>query len=830
VNPLAVSELVDVVGGELDAAPAAGGALVDAVSIHSRRVVPGAAFFALAPDAADAQRHAVEAAANGATIVIVGPDVVSPAPGFPMVRVDEPLRALQRLAAWWRRQLRADVVAVVGSVGKTITKDCLVHILGRTGSVFGTPGSYNSQLGVALALLACPPDADVAVIEAAVSDPGEMARHLEMIDPHHVILTSVGSRWRSHFADRTAQIDELLTIVGPSSARGWVLLGEPDGELVLAARRRGAEVHTQHGSALLPTFSSTVHVDGDTDVDVSFPSGAAGGVRLGTPSDEIVADIEIAISAAHLLGAAPADVLAAVDGYSPVATRVEIWRSPSGVTIVRDVATPDPIVIASGVRTARRLAAGNGRTKVVLGEAAGWDVDAAERLGEALDIEQVDEVLGLRSPQHEATAAALLASRGRTTMTLFDAWDELRAHLLAHLEPGDVCLVQSESSRPLGDLASRLIEAMAPTRLYIDLSAMEENVLSFRRVLGAGVRILAMVKAVGYGTDAVSIGLALQEAGVTHLGVANVDEGIALRKAGINMPVVVFLGNADELEKMLVHRLTPVVYSPEMLEAVRAAAPTRSEPIRIHLEVDSGMHRTGLEPAAAVKALRDLAAHPGVSIEGLMTHLACADDPAEDAFTQGQLDRFDEVLRVAGELGLRVLRHAAATAGALRFPAARYDMVRIGLGLYGLQPSAATARELDLAPVASLVSRVIQVHELIGGERVGYGGTFTAPPGGARIGVVPVGYADGVPRSFSNVGHVVIAGVACPIAGTISMDSMTVDLSASPDAMVGSDVLIYGRQGDRTVPLEAAAAAVDTIAYEVMTRVGPRVQRILTRH
>jgi alanine racemase len=157
-------------------------------------------------------------------------------------------------------------------------------------------------------------------------------------------------------------------------------------------------------------------------------------------------------------------------------------------------------------------------------------------------------------------------------------------------------------------------------------------------------------------------------------------------------------------------------------------------------------------------------------------------------------------------------------------------MVRIGLGLYGLQPSDATARALELAPVTSLVSRVIQVHELAAGERVGYGGTFTAPAGGARIGVVPVGYADGVPRAFSNVGHVVVGGVRCPMVGTISMDSMTVDLSHSPDAGVGSDVLLYGRQGERREPLEAAAAAVDTIAYEVMTRVGPRVQRILTRH
>jgi alanine racemase len=157
-------------------------------------------------------------------------------------------------------------------------------------------------------------------------------------------------------------------------------------------------------------------------------------------------------------------------------------------------------------------------------------------------------------------------------------------------------------------------------------------------------------------------------------------------------------------------------------------------------------------------------------------------------------------------------------------------MVRLGLGLYGLHPSDATAKELELTPAIGLVSRLVQVIDVPAGERVGYGGTYVAPPGGGRVGVVPAGYHDCVPRSFSNFGHVVIAGVRCPIIGRVSMDSMTVDVSGCAEASVGSDVLIYGRHGDWSIPLEEVAAAIGTIAYEVMARVGPRVQRIFTRH
>lgn len=214
-----------------------------------------------------------------------------------------------------------------------------------------------------------------------------------------------------------------------------------------------------------------------------------------------------------------------------------------------------------------------------------------------------------------------------------------------------------------------------------------------------------------------------------------------------------------------------------------------------------------------------------------MTHFACADDPAEDEFTRAQLATFERVLDIARELGLRdLIRHAAATAATIRLPETHFDMVRIGIGLYGMQPSEATRARAELLPAFGLVSRIVEVLDLKEGERIGYGGTYRVPAGGARVGVVPAGYNDGVPRNFSNVGHVMVAGVRCPILGTVSMDSMTIDLSKCESAEVGSDVLILGRYGDWLVAPEGLAESVGTISYELMVRVGHRVQRIFTRH
>jgi alanine racemase len=841
MEPLPLVELAAILAGEVIEPPdgRAEDVTVRHVATHSARIRTGAAFFALPGGRADGHDFVAAAAANGAVTAVVATTQVARlrAAPIPLVAVDDPLRALQRLAAWWRATLRTTFVAVTGSNGKTITKDCLVHLLSSVGPVYGTPGSYNSQLGVPLAVLECPREATVAVIEVAVSDPGEMAHVVDVVRPDHVVLTNVGTRWRYRFRDRAAQIDELLGIARDLPARGWVLLGQADDDLVAAARRVAGRVVVQQHDDGAPRSDRVSRAPGVAELHVHVGDGPPVVARVQTLSDEILGDVELAISAAALLGVGPADLQAALEHYVPTATRMEIWRSPGGVVLVRDVATPDPMAVASALRAARRLVAGDGRLYVLLAPpATPWTAEVAGDLARTLVGERADHVVGLGGPDLDEVARAAHAL-GAAAVRRFDSMDELRRQLVEELREGDVCLVQSPPGRTIDTVSGSLIEAMAPTRLYLDLSAMEENVTTFRRLVGPSVRLMAMVKALAYGTDAVAVSLGLHDSGIDHLGVAAVDEGIALRRAGVQLPILVMLGTGDEVGKMVRHRLTPLVYSDAMVTAVQAHAKERGEPFAVHVEVDSGMHRAGLPWArdrsgsrTAAEALDELVDGGLVVVEGLMTHLSSADDPARDAVTREQLRRFDDVVRHARSLGLRPLLHAAATAGATRFPAARYDMVRIGLGLFGVHPSGATAEQITLTPVLSLVSRIVHVIDVPAGEGVGYGGTYVAPPGGGRVGVVPAGYHDGVPRAASNRGSVLVAGRRCAIVGNVSMDSMTVDISACPEATVGSDVLIFGRRDDARVPLEDVAEAVGTIPYEVMARVGPRVQRIFTRH
>jgi Alr-MurF fusion protein len=835
MDPLAASTFREIIRGSTVGENGSSGPEITHVSTHSRRVRRGSAFFAIDGQRARGHSFAGEALENGAAAIVtsIGGASSELADQGHVIEVEDALEALQRLAAWWRRQIAGQIVAVVGSNGKTITKDALAHLLSGTRRVYASPGSYNSKLGVPLALLDCPRECDVAIFELAFNAVGEMATLEQIVAPDHVVMTNLGARWRSRFDDRDHQAREMLASCANLSADGWLLLGERDERIAaIAAGTSPGRLLTRGEIGTLPAFVESRYANDGLVVDASFPDGTSGTLSVRTPSEEILADIELAMGAAWLLGADASSLRAAANDYKPTSTRMEIWRSPSGVTLIRDVATPDPIAVGAGIRAAKRIAGTQGRTVVVLADSLELvDERAVEQLAQVLSAERVDEVYAPAGPLPDALRVATQALENPVPVQLLASTEELRSKLLEKLGVGDVALVQSPRSTQIEDLSTQLIGSMAPTRLYLDLSAIEENLSTFRRLVGPSVRVMAMVKALAYGTDSLNVPACLEASGIDFLGVSNADEGTALRHFGIACPILVMLSTGRDLDAMLEHRLTPVVYSQEMLEAVSSIEPPNGQRLSVHVKIDSGMHRTGFSPQQARDVLTRLRDSEHVRVEGIMTHFACADDPAEDGFTHAQLAAFQSVLDMARELGLHnLIRHAAATAATMRLPETHFDMVRIGIGLYGMQPSEATRAHADLQPAFGLVSRIVEVLDLEEGDRIGYGGTYRVPAGGARAGVVPAGYNDGVPRNFSNVGHVIVAGARCPILGTVSMDSMTVDLSGCRDARVGSDVLILGRYGDWEVAPEALAESVGTISYELMVRVGHRVQRIFTRH
>jgi alanine racemase len=833
VDAVSIADLADIVGGRVTGwTPQA--ELVRHVTAHSQHIMQGSVFFALPGTRTDGHEFAREALTNGAVGVVLAENQGQAHDyGGPVVQVRNPLEALQRLARWWRSQLSATVVAVVGSSGKTVTKDALVQILGADRRVFGTPGSFNSKLGVPLALLDCPADCEVAIIEAAATEPGEMSLLQDIIRPDHVVFTNLGTRHGSNFPGPEAHVRELLSITG-AGADGWLVVGDPQPVVRAVAEDLAVRSYYRGDSAVMPAFTILESDPRSTLALVSFPGAADGHVVIQTPFEEILMDVEVALAASWLLGVEPSTALQALTDYVPTETRMEVWQSPEGWTVVRDVATTDAVTLGTALQVSRRLARQSSRFSVVLSDPLGsCKTESVRALGRTLGNSKVDSLWALECDSHREIGKTLTAMGSDVEVRYFASLEAMRPAFRDNLGNDDVVLIESPRERSLADVTSILIEPLAPTRLYIDRAALESNVIAFRRLIGPQVQLLAMVKGLAYGTSAIHVSRSLQAAGVDQLGVATVDEGIALRRAEVSLPILVTLATSTEMDKVIRNDLTPQIYTSSMLDSVifHARLNTRRQPVKVHLEVETGMHRTGFQPADAIKALERIRDEPSVSLAGLMTHFACADQPGEDDFTLEQIARFMEVARAAEELGFKdFIRHAANTAGAIRFPAARLDMVRVGIGLYGVYPSSETAHQIDLTTVVALVSQIVEIQDLSEGDRIGYGGTYRVPAGGRRVAVVAAGYHDCVPRGLSNFGYVSVDGRKCRILGIVSMDSMVVDVSDCPSATVGSDVLIYGRHGGSIVPIEDVAAAMDTIPYELLSRVQPRVLRVLTQH
>ncbi|MEW6474516.1 MAG: alanine racemase [Actinomycetota bacterium] len=368
-----------------------------------------------------------------------------------------------------------------------------------------------------------------------------------------------------------------------------------------------------------------------------------------------------------------------------------------------------------------------------------------------------------------------------------------------------------------------------PAWAEVDLNNIRHNVVQLARLV-APAGLMAVVKADGYGHGSVAAAYAALEAGATWLGVALVEEGVELRDAGIDMPILLLSQPPAEAARAVVDaRLTPVVHSLRFVDALaKAAADAGVDSQPVHLKVDTGMHRIGCSPSEALDLAPAIKKHRELHLQGLLTHFAVADEP-ENPYTARQVAVFEAVRKELGRMGIRPpLVHAANSAGVLTAPEARYDLVRCGISIYGIAPAAELNGRLPLRPALSLKARVSYVRRLVAGERLSYGLRYELEVP-STVATVPVGYADGVPRRLGQVGgEVLIGGRRKPIAGTVTMDQLLVDLGPGADAdavEVGTEVVLLGRQGDDEISAAEWADRLGTIPYEVCCGIGERVPR-----
>ena len=816
-------------GGKLRSSAAAQ-VTIDRVATDSRGAAPGALFIALRGEQTDGHRFLADAFRNGASAALVAENKLAEIelqPQWPLIIVPDTLRALQALARWQRREYLSKVLAITGSNGKTIVKDALRTLLAGREFV-ASPGSYNSQLGLPLAILSAEKPEPLAILEVGVSQPGDMATLKDIASPDYGILTNIGMAHFAAFGSREAIAREKMSLFRDLPADGWLLLPSHEPTVMAQAKQLRCPIHHVGGShQVLSITPVSLTADGQL-LQLSTRGAEPRNVHVGTRSAEIISDLYFAASAAYLLGVTLDEIAAALDGYAPGSTRMELWSSPGGIRLINDAYSSDPISVRAALRSAAMTGAPGGRR--IFAFAGMRELGAtAQREHTQVGAQAAEcgfsHLFLVGNGELESTAEGFRAATPQAQVARVSNPEQLKEQLLPLLRPGDTVLFKGPRNAGMVKAVRDLSGAIAQRCLWVNLAAIEENIARFRRHCG-GAHILAMLKAMAYGTDLLQLASWMSRLGVHHIGVSSSNEGVAVRRTGAEQEIFVFLCEPEDVDNLLRYRLTPVIYSEALIEAFANSLSGSGRVLDVHLKIDSGMHRLGVDPKSAVELAQQIRNSRVMRLTGVCTHFAAADDPNADDFTRQQIAVFDQTITTLRSAGFDHLQiHASATAGAVRFSEAHYNMVRIGLGLYGLYPSPAVEQAMQLELAIGVTSRITSVQNFAPGDTLGYSRTFTATRK-TRVGIIPFGYDDGLPWGLSGKGHVLVEGKAAPIVGRISMDQMQIDITGLPEIGVGAEVLLYGAHNGYTLRPELVAEQAGTIGHELLTRLGERVHRI----
>ncbi len=811
--------------------------IIDQIAIDSRRISSrNALFIALTGSHFDGHVFVKQAYRAGARTCIIkqGSKIDDLPPQLRCIQVPDPLKALQQIAACYRQSMRAKVIAITGSYGKTMLKDLMEHLLSASYNIYVSPESFNSQLGVALSLLKIRKEHDFAIIEAGISRPDEMAAHVEIIKPDHVIITNIGMAHIASLGSKEKIASEKMKLFSQVPLNNWCML--PSDPLLLAHMPKRAQCYAwdqQHPQ--LPHVTPLDHSHSASfSYEIRFPNGVCSRGSVADGFSYLLDLLSIAVKGAHLLGIPPHIVSKQLESYLPEPMRIELWKTPSGATVINDTYCADPMSCDLAMRQFdmnNEPAETTPQRKIFLfsGMRKGSQAQEIEmeRVAHAIAKHHVDLCI---LPQ-QAAVAHLVASINlispHTEVVVTATDHEALFYAKNHLRAGDVLLIKGAVKQRVNDIMQILEESLPNNQVVINLAAIQSNIELVRAKLPSQ-RIMVMVKALAYGTDDVRIAKFLQSIGIDILGVSYVDEGVAMRQAGINQAIFVLNAAEYEAQKAVKWGLEIGVSEPQLIHALQRHAKQQGKIIRVHLHVNTGMTRFGCKPDQAAQLATLIASSSHLILEGLMTHFASADNPEQDDFTRAQshiLQSVYEALREQGHQPKWV--HACNSSAAIRFGFTQFNMVRIGLAAYGLHASSASKTLMPLQPAISLVSRIVGINECVQGETISYGRTHTVATERARIAVLPIGYFDGLHRNYSGKGQVMIRGKLAPMVGRICMDYMMTDITSNPTASVGDPVLIFGEDetGHYLSPEELAHQG-GSIVHELMTCLGPRIRRL----
>ncbi len=731
--------------------------------------------------------------------------------GANVLKVKNSTQALQQLAANHRLKYKCPVVGITGSNGKTIVKEWLNTLLADDYNIVRSPKSWNSQIGVPLSVLNMESSHTLGLFEAGISQPGEMEQLSKIIKPDIGILTYIGSAHSENFLSRRQLIGEKLNLF--SSAH--TILCPDDGDVLqlLSAWTENKKI------VVIPQSEKIVEVGNDNTSKASFVWNN-NELTFHLPfSDK--ASIENTLTCIHCmleLNYNAKDIQERLSRLAPLEMRMQLLTGDSNSIIVNDSYSNDLHSLEIALDFLQQHAGGRKKI-VILSDILQTGLSENElhkRVQELLIAKNIWQLVGV------GTSMCNNKNAYTTPSVFYTTTEELLQSANSNDFADAAVLIKGARSFKFERIVSLLQEKTHDTVLEINLNALAHNLNYYKSKLLPTTKVMVMVKAFGYGSGAYEVASLLEFNKVDYLAVAYTDEGVALRKAGVSLPIMVLNAEQSSLPTLIRYKLEPEIYSLRTLQAFLKALENipLKQPYPIHIKLDTGMHRLGFEADQLMELCAKIIVSPQIKVATVFTHLAATDESAHDAFTLRQLEDFEHLCKqLKKSIKQTFLMHALNTGGIARFPKHQMDMVRLGIGLYGIEVSAEDKQQLQT--VGTLRTVISQIKNINIGESVGYSRKFIATKK-MRIATIPVGYADGLRRALSNgIGEVIISGKRCPVVGNVCMDMMMIDVTDIA-CSEGDAVTVFGKE----ITVEEIAKKCGTIAYEILTSISQRVKRV----
>ncbi len=817
-----IRQVAAILEGELHSSVENSTLRISSISIDSRTVFDpeSSLFFALVTERNDGHKYISDLVHSGVRAFVVSecPEDFRIYSNCSFIEVADTLEALQKLAAWHRAQFDIPVVGVTGSNGKTIVKEWLFEVLGNR-AVIRSPKSFNSQVGVPLSVWNLSPEFELAIFEAGISKSGEMQNLQKIIKPTVGILTNIGDAHQENFESKIHKLKEKLLLFQSSEALIYCIDQDlvhsflHKGESKLPAKLIGWSFLNQSAGIYFSKRKS----GNSTEISCIF-EGLNYQIKVPFQDDSSLENAAHCFAFVLSQHYAEESVLEAFAHLQPVAMRLEMKEGINNCLLINDYYNSDinSLQIALGFLNNHARQPSLKKTVILsdIQQAGISDEFLYEEVARLLQLHKTNHLIGI-GPRIRKYAALF-----DPPATFFDSTDQFLESFPSDNFHQESILLKGAREFHFERISSVLQKKYHQTVLEIDLNVLVSNLNVFRSALRPETRIMVMVKAFSYGSGMAEIARILQFHKVDYLAVAVADEGIELRQAGIDLPIVVMNPEEHSFENMIEFRLEPNIYSEEIYESFRKVLQQHAV-LRypVHIKLDTGMHRLGFDSEETVELLASkLVLQDEMVVRSVFSHLAGSDESVHDKFTHRQVVKFLKLSKILTEkLPYKIIRHILNSAGIERFPEFQFEMVRLGIGLYGVSASGNT----QIKSISRLKTSISQIREIRAGETVGYGRKGVTLQD-SQIAVLPIGYADGYDRRLSNgVGRVFVNGQIAPVIGNVCMDMCMIDVTGV-QVSVGDEVELMGDH----ILVSEIADSIGTIPYEILTGISQRVKRI----